>query len=124
MGLEACYNNCIKMEWEEFIVNPEQSTINQTKSSIWGRISIAVCLIGTLFIGNFFLGLIPNHLQGLQLHMASKIGFAGIAFGLIGLIRRKDKTSLIGVIYSFILIVFPLAFWAIGTFIEALINTL
>jgi|GEM_PF-6991805 hypothetical protein len=102
----------------------KQSALDTTGISIWGRISIAVGFMGTLFIANFFLAIIPNNLQGQQLHMASKIGFAGIAFGLIGLIRRKDKLSLIGVIYSFILIIFPVAFWVIGTFIEALINTL
>lgn len=93
----------------------------QDKSSLWGCVSIGIGIIGSLFILNFFLSIVPNNFQGLQLIWASEIGFAGIFFGIVGLIRRKDRFSLYGTIINFVLIIFPFAFWTIGTFIEGLI---
>lgn len=95
--------------------------VEEEKSSLWGCVSIGIGIIGTLFVLNFFLSIIPNNFQGQQLFWASEIGFIGIFFGVVGLIRRKDRLSFYGTINNFILIIFPFAFWTIGTFIEGLI---
>jgi hypothetical protein len=45
------------------------------------------------------------------------IGFAGMACGTAGLSNPNDRLARIGIIFNVILIIFPFAYWILGTLI-------
>lgn len=95
-----------------------KTSVDVKKASIWGWISIAFGVIGTLCILNFFLVIIPNNnYQGVYLVRSLMAGLIGLVFGFIDLIRHNDRLSLYGVILNLILVLLFIAYWFLGVLI-------
>lgn len=88
-----------------------------SREAYWGRLSVGLAIVFTLFILNFFLGIIPTSFQGLPVLISPIIGFIGMMLGIDGLSNPNDRLARIGIMFNVILIIFPFAYWILGTLI-------
>lgn len=87
------------------------------KDQFWGRISVGLAIVVTLWIFNLFLNIIPTSFPGLPVFIAPIIGLVGMICGITGLSNPNDRLAKIGIKFNIILIIFPFAYWFLGTLI-------
>ena len=93
--------------------------LKQSKNTIWGIISLATALVLSILVLNFFLQIIKTpKLQGMPLLISPLMSLIGIILGFIGFRRNKNLLSLVGIIFNFLLFIFPFVFWYIGYIVE------
>ncbi|OZT76217.1 hypothetical protein [Salinicoccus roseus] len=81
------------------------------KINILGIVSILIPTIVSILILNFLLGIVPiEKIEGLPLVMPMFLCPIGAIIGLIAYRYRKDRLSLIGIIFNIILFLFPIAY--------------
>ncbi|MRX73692.1 hypothetical protein GJU40_16245 [Bacillus lacus] len=91
---------------------------NQTKTSIFGVISIAIPIVLTLLILNYFAGLIPlETLQGLPIVLPLFFCPIGAFIGFVSYRISKDGLSLYGIIANLALFLFPILYNVFATFL-------
>lgn len=95
--------------------------LNPKKNNLYGAISIGIALTLSILVLNFFLQIVKTpKLQGMPILISPLLSLAGFIFGFVGFRRNRKLLSLIGMVLSIILFVFPFAFWTIGYIVEML----
>lgn len=81
------------------------------KINILGIVSILIPTIVSILILNFLLGIVPiEKIEGLPLVIPIFLCPIGAIIGFIAYKYRKDRLSMIGIIFNIILLLFPIAY--------------